>query len=258
MNAKRNFLAVIALLAFFTGVSTISLAGEGKKGHAHIWSYEGETGPNRWGELSPEFTLCSEGKTQSPIDITGGAKGDIKDLVFRYSENPQIEIVNNGHTIQINYGEGSAVTVNGEEYELKQFHFHTPSEHTLKGNYRDMELHLVHKNKEGKLAVVGVFIKKGGNNKALDKFWANMPKEADTKTEVRASFNAAELLPADKGYYRYAGSLTTPPCSESVVWLVLKDPIEVSGAQIEAFRKIFDNNNRPVQPINEREVIIKD
>ncbi|MBI5560006.1 MAG: carbonic anhydrase family protein [Deltaproteobacteria bacterium] len=242
------------LLVFSAGIIE---AGEGKKEHAGHWGYEGEAGPNRWGELSPEFAVCSEGRTQSPIDITTGTEKDLKDLEFKYNKNSSLDIVNNGHTVMVNYEGGSALVVDGDEYGLVQFHFHSPSEHTVNGNYYDMEMHLVHKNKEGKLAVVGVFMKKGGQNTALDGIWANLPKEEGKKT-AGVPFNAADLLPQNKAYFRYPGSLTTPPCSEGVTWLVLKNTVEVSAEQIEAFRKIMDNNNRPVQPLNEREVETKD
>ncbi|MBI5599285.1 MAG: carbonic anhydrase family protein [Deltaproteobacteria bacterium] len=253
---KITFRVILtAALAVFLGIG--AYAGAGEKGHGH-WSYEGEAGPNRWGELSPEFAVCSEGKNQSPVDIRGGAKGELKDLEFKYSDNPELDIENNGHTIKVDYREGSKVVVNGAEYGLVQFHFHSPSEHTLDGKYYDMELHLVHKNKEGKLAVVGVFMKKGEANAALDRILDNMPKKAGEKADVKAAFNASTLLPADRSaYYTYPGSLTTPPCTEGVTWLVLKNPIQLSDKQLAAYRKIMDNTNRPLQPLNERRILMK-
>lgn len=255
MDAKRNLFFPVMLAALLVFPLGIASAGE-KGGHGH-WSYEGGAGPNHWGELSPEFIPCSEGMEQSPIDMTGGTKKDLKDLEFRYNKNTSLEIVNNGHTIMVNETAESTLVVDGEEYKLVQFHFHSPSEHTASGSYYDMEMHLVHKNNAGKLAVVGVFMKKGEANRALEGVWASLP-EKEGKQTINVSFNAADFLPSGRAYFKYPGSLTTPPCSESVTWLVLKDPLQVSEAQIEAFREIMDNNNRPIQPLNQREVLSKD
>jgi len=164
-----------------------------------------------------------------------------------------LEILNNGHTIQVNRAAGSSITVGGEKYELLQFHFHTPSENTVNDTAFPIEMHLVHKNARGELAVVGVFSRAGGKNAVLEKAWEHMPRKAgDKKMITSVSINAADLLPADRGYYSFKGSLTTPPCSEGVKWMVLKTPTEVSGEQIKQFTGVIGTNARPVQPIHAR------
>lgn len=224
--------------------------------HEVHWGYEGEGGPEHWGTLKPEFALCGSGMSQSPIDIDKTYKTTLDTIEFSYKETP-LRIINNGHSIQVNYEPGSFITVDGERYELLQFHFHAPSEHTVKGKFYDMELHLVHKNERNELAVVGVFIKKGKPNKIIQVLWDNIPKEINKENVVSGIFvNSSGLLPKDSRYYHYFGSLTTPPCSEGVNWSVLKTSIEVSEAQIEKFRTVMGvDNNRPVLPLNKRFVL---
>ena len=224
--------------------------------HEVHWGYQGEGAPANWGELKPEFALCAKGLTQSPIDIAKTYKTKLDKIEFAYKETP-LKIINNGHSVQVNYDPGSFVTIDGQKFELVQFHFHAPSEHTVKGAFYDMELHLVHKNDRGELAVVGVFMKKGKDNKVIQVLWDNLPKELNKENAVDGlSVNVSGLLPKDTNYYHYYGSLTTPPCSEGVNWSVVKTPIEVSEAQIEQFRKALGfDNNRPVLPVNKRFVL---
>lgn len=220
------------------------------------WGYQGEGAPENWGTLKPEFALCGSGISQSPIDFNKTYKTELEKIVFSYQETP-LKIVNNGHSIQVNYEPGSTIIVDGETYELAQFHFHAPSEHTVNGQYYDMELHLVHKNMNNEIAVVGVFMKKGKENKLIQLLWDNVSSEIDKENVVSGvSVNASALLPKNMSYYHYYGSLTTPPCTEGVNWSVLKTPIEVSEAQIEKFRTIMGvDNNRPVQKLNKRFVL---
>ncbi len=220
------------------------------------WSYGGATNPTRWAELSPDFATCDSGKDQSPINITGAVKGKPSQISFNYESTPLI-VLNNGHTIQVNYAPGSTVTIDGEEYALLQFHFHTPSEHTIDGNASAMELHLVHRNAAGKLAVVGVMIKEGAANPLIEEIWEKIPATGKTNTVNASAINAANLLPRGKAFYSYAGSLTTPPCSEGVKWNVLVEPITVSEDQIEAFTKIYQVDARPVQPTNGRVIELR-
>jgi carbonic anhydrase len=224
--------------------------------HEVQWGYQGEGAPANWAKLKPEFALCGNGMSQSPIDVEKTYRTKLDKIEFAYKETP-LKIINNGHAIQVNYGPGSFVTIDGQKFELLQFHFHAPSEHTVKGAFYDMEMHLVHKNDRGDLAVVGVFMKKGKANKVIEALWNNLPKEIDKENTVDGlSVNASGLLPADTKYYHYYGSLTTPPCSEGVSWSVLKTPVEVSEEQIEQFRKIMGfDNNRPVLPLNKRFVL---
>ena len=231
--------------------ATNSNASHGEKAH---WGYEGAEGPEAWGKLKPEFAPCSEGKSQSPIDIADASAQDLANIAFSY-QPASLDIVNNGHTIQVNYAEGSSIEVDGATYALKQFHFHGPSEHTMKGKHSPLEIHLVHQNASGGLAVVGVMIDSGSGNQALAPVWANLPSESGQERKLEdVKINATDILPDEHLYYRYDGSLTTPPCSEGVKWFVLTKAIEASDEQVAAFNAIIKGNNRPVQPLNRREV----
>ena len=219
------------------------------------WGYEAENGPEVWGRLSPEYLLCSEGACQSPIDIANPTRANLPDITIDYQPTT-LTICNNGHTIEAAYPEGSWIEVDDARFQLLQFHFHAPSEHTVASKSFDMEMHLVHASDDGELAVIGALIARGKENAAFNPIWAHLPTTpAPAKTIESVEFNADELLPSARHTYRYEGSLTTPPCSEGVKWFVLKSPIEMSEAQIAAFRAIIDNNNRPVQPLNGRELL---
>ncbi len=245
--ANRMLMRVIFLAILLCAVP--AMAGSGKV----EWGYEGKTGPEHWGELSEEFELCSKGKEQSPVDISSPVPAKMRPLKFNYKRAEKLHVVNNGHTIKVSYPAGSILNApNGKKYELLQFHFHAPSEHTVDGRAYPMEMHLVHKSKDGKIAVVGVFIKEGKKNRAMEKIWRELPEEEGEREEVDAGLNVIELLPASKSYYHYKGSFTTPPCTEGVDWFVLKQPIELSKEEIDEFRSIMDGNARPVQPLNER------
>jgi len=239
-------------LAFALSIAWATCSQAAETSHPH-WSYKGEGGPEHWGSISGDYAACSQGKTQSPIDISGAKDEALTDIAFAYKPS-KINILNNGHTIQVNYDEGSSITLNGAQYNLAQFHFHDPSEHTVNGKPFAMEMHLVHKNAKGELAVVGVLIKEGRKNAALAEAWKNLPGKADEKKTLTTGINAEDILPKDHTYYNYSGSLTTPPCSEGVNWLVLKTPIEMSKAQIKAFKKIVHANARPVQPLGSRSI----
>ncbi len=224
-------------------------------GHKAAWGYEGEGAPDKWGELKPEFKMCGLGKFQSPVNIVPTLSADLPDLEFDYKDSP-LEILNNGHTVQVNFPEGSSLKVGGDSYHLLQLHFHTPSENAVNGRYYPMEMHLVHKTKDGVLGVLGIMIEQGGPNAAAEKIWRHMPLgRAGPIAHRDVIVNAAELLPGDSRYYRFMGSLTTPPCTEGVNWHVLQEPIYFSQKQIEEFRRVFSMNARPVQPLNSRMVV---
>jgi carbonic anhydrase len=226
-----------------------SAAGHG--GHPH-WGYKGEGGPEHWGELSADFKTCEIGAEQTPIDLNGGVKAQF-DRPFSFDYRPVAgKIVNNGHTIQVNVEKGCSCTIEGTSYELLQFHFHHPSEHLVSGKPWQMEAHLVHKSAEGRLAVVGVFMREGAANSLLAPVFDGMPKESGGEKPLPAAMNASGLFPVQRGYYRYMGSLTTPPCSEGLTWTVFKEPIEASAEQIGKFASLFPNNARPVQNRNRR------
>jgi carbonic anhydrase len=225
------------------------------------WTYEGEKGPRFWGKLDPDFSLCEAGQKQSPIDIAKTAPATLPKLRADFSP-AKLQIVhhehvadeiNNGHTIQINYTEGDTLTIGDTNYELIQFHFHAPSEHTIHGKHYPMEVHFVHKSSSGNLAVVGVFIEQGAHNKAFDPIWANLPKQKGVQSHYEhVHVDVDNLLPHSHKSYRYDGSLTTPPCSEGVKWIVMKSPIQISKEQIRTFTSIVKGNNRPVQPLHHR------
>jgi carbonic anhydrase len=225
------------------------------------WSYEGETGPEYWGDLDPTNAACTNGEEQSPINIeTTKTENDdeVEELKFNYAPT-KFSLANNGHTIQGNPAAiDNSIVVDGEEYKLAQFHFHTPSEHQFNGQNFDMELHLVHKSASNELAVIGLMIKEGAAYSALEQSWKVLPKEVTTKVvKVTEAIDLMGLLPENKQTFRYEGSLTTPPCSEKVKWIVLEQPIEMSKEQIELFRHVFEDNHRPVQPLNDRDVDIE-
>lgn len=224
-------------------------AGEhGSSGYgAGHWEYAGEAGPEHWGDLAPEFAACKLGHDQSPIDITGATpNGALLPLMTNYKSTPA-NLVNTGHTIQVNYVPGSTLFFNGQSYDLLQFHFHEPSEHTINGQRAAMELHLVHRNAAGNFAVVGVLLTAGAENPALNPFWYRLPAH-EGKVAMESSINIASLLPTDRHYYTYEGSLTTPPCTEGVRWIVMKTPVELSSAQIGMYAAIFPGSARPVEP----------
>ena len=217
------------------------------------WSYGGVENPTQWGKLSTDFALCELGKDQSPINIKNAVEDSPAKIDFDYKPSPLV-VANNGHTIQVNYAQGSTVTINGEKYSLLQFHFHTPSEHNINDKASAMELHLVHRNEAGKLAVVGVMLNQGSLNPLIAEIWKQIPDVGETKTVSDRLINASNLLPSKKSYFSYAGSLTTPPCSEGVSWNLLVEPITVSKEQVETFAKIYQVDARPLQPINGRTV----
>ena len=224
-------------------------------GEVH-WSYEGVNGPQAWGKLKPEFNVCALGKRQSPINIEDSStlQGPAEPLLFNYTASSG-SVVNNGHTIQVDlYGDNS-VTVRGSTYKLLQFHFHTPSEEQI--NYRNyaMVAHLVHKNNEGQLAVVAVLLDAGVANALINKVWTYMPLDTNDRVRMPVGLiDMNELLPKDQRYYQFMGSLTTPPCTEGVLWMVLKQPTTVSRDQIRLFTQLFPRNARPVQAVNGRAV----
>lgn len=219
------------------------------------WTYSGEEGPDNWARLSPEYSACA-GKNQSPINLAGFIEADLKPIDLSYQPGGS-EILNNGHTVQVNYAPGSTITVDGTPFALKQFHFHAPSENHIDGKSYALEGHLVHADKDGNLAVIALMYNEGAESKALAQIWAALPEKADTKGALSAAFDATQLLPAKRDYYRFNGSLTTPPCTEGVRWLVMKEPLTVSKQQIEQFSHAMGGhpNNRPVQTVNARPVL---
>lgn len=222
------------------------------EGTAH-WGYHGTHGPAHW---AAEFPGCG-GYNQSPVNITGTVEADLPSLAMNY-QSSQVAAVNNGHTVQFTYDVGSTLTVNGQDYALVQFHFHSPSENRVKGNGYPLEAHLVHRSDNGALAVVAVLFNEGEENALLKTLWPSMPMaKGGQMANPALSYGIYELLPADKAYYRFSGSLTTPPCTEGVTWLVMQSPVSVSAEQLAQFRRAMgdQDTNRPVQPLNARVVM---
>lgn len=249
---NRRFLVFLsvgaAMLTLSSGVCTA------QEKHAPHWSYSGAEGPEHWGDLEPGFATCKTGKEQSPIDIRSAKKADLPAIQFDYHASP-LRIINNGHTVQVNYAPGSYITVGGKRYELKQFHFHRPSEEEINGKHFEMVIHLVHADESGKLAVVAVLLKPGAANATIATLWKHLPKtEGPEQKFDDVQIDAAGLLPATHGYYTFSGSLTTPPCSEGVTWYVLRTPQTISTEEGAAFARVYAHNARPVQPLNGRVV----
>ena len=242
------------LLIFCVVVAACWAVAQETKTPAHEWSYEGKQSPKNWGDLNPDFATCKLGQQQSPIDIRDAKKASLPSIQLNYKPSA-LTVINNGHTVQVNYAPGSFITVGDRRYELRQFHFHHPSEELVDGKRYAMEIHLVHADNDGHLAVVAVLLTKGNTNPVIQRLWDNLPKTEGKEESVEGiAVNAAALLPRPLGYYTFEGSLTTPPCSEGVTWFVMKTPLEVSADQVEAFAKLYPHNARPIQPSNGRTI----
>lgn len=243
---RRHALKLLAGLALCPVCAPTSFAAD--------WSYEGGHGPDHWGDVDAASKVCGVGSQQSPIDIGATTRASLPRLGISWKRGADT-IVNNGHTIQVNAGEGSTLKLDKETYKLLQFHFHRPSEHLIAGKSFPMEVHFVHQAASGALGVIGVMMATGRSNAVFKTIAATMPKSAGPAVKADAKIDPNALLPARRGYYSYAGSLTTPPCSEVVSWMVLTDPIQVAAADVDAFAKLYPMNARPAQKPNRRYVL---
>jgi len=223
------------------------------RGSLH-WSYSGVVGPQAWGGLRPEFKLCAKGERQSPIDIREGMAVDLEPIQFRYQPSA-FSVIDNGHTVQVNVAPGNSIDVGGRRFELLQFHFHRPSEERIDGRQFELSVHLVHKDSEGRQAVVGVLLGKGAAQPVVQTVWNNLPLEKHQDIKARATLDPNDLLPQDRRYYTYMGSLTTPPCSEGVQWLVMRQPVSATPEQIEIFSRMYPMNARPLQNAAGRRIL---
>jgi carbonic anhydrase len=251
MTLAINFSKVLS-------AATLALAGFAvqAQGHAPHWNYErGHEGPAHWAELDQAFERCAKGMNQSPIDIRKAVKADLPALQFNYGQAVPT-LVNNGHSIQVNVPAGQTLTVGEQRYELLQFHFHSPSEETVNGKHAAMVGHFVHRNTAGELGVIGILMQPGKTNAAFAPVFAHLPRKGESITVDNLTLDLGAMLPTDKGYYAFEGSLTTPPCSEGVQWMIMKKPITLGAGQIKAFRRVFNANVRPIQAQNGR--IIKE
>lgn len=241
---------ILLVPGFLLATATVFAGG----GSSH-WGYSGHEGPANWGELSKDYAICSSGKNQSPVNITGMVEAELAPISFNYKESA-LDVVNNGHTIKASYEAGSSITVDGHTYNLLQMHWHTPSENHIEGQSFPMEAHFVHADEAGNLAVIGVVYNSGHENAGIAPVWNAMPAKTGEVSKGANSISAMAMLPENKDYYRFNGSLTTPPCSEGVRWMVMKNPVEASAEQIEKFHSTFHHDtNRPVQAINARPVL---
>lgn len=236
--------------------------------HAAVhWGYTGDEAPEHWAELSPEFSACGEGRRQSPIDLTGAVSGQGDRVAREFGKTflsieareRVLDVVDNGHTIQIGSNAEMSLRVGDKAYELVQYHFHAPSEHTIDGKHSPLEAHFVHESADGELAVASVLFEEGGSSPFLEGIVANLPSGPDDPRHIEAPPLTEEILSAlPEGYYRYEGSLTTPPCTENVHWFVSRDYYSASPEQISALSSLLHDNNRPVQPLNDRVLAVVD
>lgn len=245
---RKSFIAASLLTALFSS----SFASAHSPPH---WSYSGDSAPEKWGKLSQDFSACERGHNQSPVDIRQTIKGELPPLSLTFHAKDK-SIINNGHTLQLNVHDGDSLMLDGTEFKLQQFHFHAPSENRISGKSYPLEVHFVHSNAEGQLAVVAVMFEEGAENPVITDILKNVPARLNVAQPLNKPLALAALIPGDKSYYRYNGSLTTPPCTEGVRWLVIKQPVTLSVAQIKAFQKVLgQHNNRPIQPLNGRLIV---
>jgi carbonic anhydrase len=221
------------------------------KVYSNHWSYEGENGPANWGRINPEWAKCGTGNRQSPIDIRDGMKVDLEQITFDYKPS-SFNVTDNGHTVQVMVSGGNFITVANRMYELIGFHFHRPSEERINGKGYEMVVHLVHKDAEGHLAVLALLLERGKPQPTIQTVWNNLPLEKFETMAPSIVLDPMELIPARRDYYTFMGSLTTPPCSEGVLWLVMKEPVQASPAQMALFSRLYPLNARPVQPSSGR------
>ena len=219
--------------------------------HAVHWGYQGSGGPKSWGQLKPAFAKCASGTRQSPIDIRGGIKVQLEPVLFDYTPRG-FSVIDNGHTVQVNVAAGNFIEVIGRRYELVQFHFHRPSEERVNGRQFDMVVHFVHKDLDGRLAVVAVLLDRGNAQPQVQTVWNNLPLEQGEELPAKGELDLNAMLPADRSYFTYMGSLTTPPCSEGVLWMVMKTPVSVSAEQMAIFARLYPMNARPIQQASGR------
>ena len=252
---SKNSIWQLSLIGAICLISTLTFGGERSLAEKDEpdWEYGGASNPTHWHKLAPEFESCKLGRDQSPINIDSYQEGEPAKIEFNYQPTTA-EVVDNGRTIQVNYEPGSTMKIGNEIYELKQFHFHTPSEHRIDDEASAMEAHFVHQNAVGQLAVVGIMMNPGAENPVIASIWDAIGDRNKQQDSGEVSLNAANLLPNDRTYWSYTGSLTTPPCSEEVSWNLLSEPIELSPEQIATFESIYPYNARPIEPLNDRSV----
>jgi carbonic anhydrase len=238
-----------------SAASVAAATGHGVMGRDLGWAYSGETGPDNWARLQPDYQTCRLGKRQSPIDIRDGIPVQLDPIQFDYHPS-SFRVIDNGHTVQVNVDAGNSITVQGHRYELVQFHFHRPSENRINGRQYAMEVDLVHRDVDGKQAVVAVMLDPGKSQPIVQQVWNNLPLERNQEQQAMTQMDVSQMLPEQRQYATFMGSLTSPPCTEGVLWLVLKNPVQASREQLDVFGKLYQMNARPTQPLAGR--LIKD
>jgi carbonic anhydrase len=219
--------------------------------YSEHWSYEGENGPANWGKINPAWAKCGTGNRQSPIDIRDGMKVELEQITFDYHPS-SFNVTDNGHTVQVMVGSGNFITVNNRMYELIQFHFHRPSEERINGKGYEMVVHLVHKDGEGRIAMLALLLERGKPQPVIQTVWNNLPLEKLETLAPSTVLDPLDLIPARRDYFTFMGSMTTPPCQEGVLWLVMKEPVQASPAQMALFSRLYPLNARPIQPSSGR------
>ncbi|MFM2447948.1 MAG: hypothetical protein RIS44_398 [Pseudomonadota bacterium] len=220
---------------------------------AHLWSYIGANGPEAWAELKPEYAACGKGERQSPIDVRDGIKVQLDAVQFHY-QAPDFRVIDDGRTVRVLVAPGSSMEVMGRRFELKHLQFHRPSEVHVNGKAFDMAVHLVHQDVDGRSAVVAVQLERGSAHSVVQAVWNNLPLEKGVEQVARAPLDLVALLPADQRYITFMGSMTTPPCQEGVLWVVMKQPVGISDYQVAVFSRLYPMNARPLQAVNGRMV----
>jgi carbonic anhydrase len=255
MRANQAARAAAAAKAKKAAAAKEAAVAAAPKVYSNVWSYEGESGPANWGKINPAWAKCGNGNRQSPIDIRDGMKVDLEQITFDYHPS-SFNVTDNGHTVQVMVGSGNFLTVGNRTYELIQFHFHRPSEERINGKGFEMVMHLVHKDGEGRIAMLALLLERGKPQPVIQTVWNNLPLEKFDTAAPSVTLDPLDLLPARREYYTYMGSMSTPPCQEGVLWLVMKEPVQASPAQMALFSRLYPLNARPTQPSTGR--IIKE
>ncbi|MEE8105402.1 MAG: carbonic anhydrase family protein [Planctomycetota bacterium] len=215
------------------------------------WSYDGNTGPEHWSNVC---TLARTGQRQSPIDLRDAEPGGVGDFSLDY-RSVRVKVRDTGRNYRFDCGKGCRVRIAGSEFQLVEFHFHSPSEHKVDGNGQPIEMHLMHQNTAGRIAVVAVFFSgRAGENCHLKKAWQDLPERFGDRVLSEFHIDPSKFLPADHVRYVYPGSITTPPCTEGVTWVVFKTPVFAGVGQIKRLQLLRPHSCRPLQPLNGREI----
>ncbi|WP_373988884.1 carbonic anhydrase [Duganella sp. BuS-21] len=247
MRANQQARVAAAAKAKKQAEAKAAVVAAAPKVYSNVWSYEGENGPANWGTINPAWANCGTGNRQSPIDIRDGMKVELEQINFDYHPS-SFNVTDNGKTVQVMVGGGNFITVGNRMYELIQFHFHRPSEERINGKGYEMVVHLVHKDGEGRIAMLALLLERGKQQPVIQTVWNNLPLEKYDTAAPSTVLDPMDLLPARREYFTFMGSMTTPPCTEGVLWLVMKEPVQASPAQMALFSRLYPLNARPVQP----------